>query len=264
MNSENPFNLVNVHGGATFRSVTLALPVNQVRQCLPSGLELGEQRVTPKGTHPVIVSFNEFFRVEWSFPNPLQSLTYHEVTFSVPYAWLTPAAESGFSPRTQGPFIFFPRLLLDNWLAVLGGMFFWGLAKRIASFTVRHDTCSVSDGSTPLISLSWKAVGAQKPVGSYPHFAAVRDMLDQPSVSLVPASIGKWFVVSDFERQWDVATLRPLETSVQVDTEFVPGFTSGCYPQRGTSSGIQEEVLGSYELRAPWRMGLPFPPMLRG
>lgn len=264
MRAENPFNIVNVHGSSTYRSVTLALPANQVRQCLPAGLELGEQHVTPEGTHPVVLSFNEFSRTQWSVPNPLPSLNYHEFTFGVPYSCLTSGVQTGLVPRTLGPYYFLPRLLLDNYMAVLGGVFFWGLAKQLATFTVRQHAWAISHGDTPLISLSWKEAGEQKPVDAYPHFAAVRGMLDQPLVSLVPASIGPWFVIADYDRGWDTAALRPIEMSVQVGTEFVPGFTTGRYPQKGESPGIQETVLGSYELRAPWRLGLPFPPMLRG
>jgi hypothetical protein len=86
-------------------------------------------------------------------------------------------------------------------------------------------------------------------------------MLSQPIISMVPASLGPFFILSDFDKNWDVAAVQPIQTGLEVDVEYVPGYGGGRYPVSGWSPGIDESVLGSYELRAPWRLSIPYPPV---
>ena len=268
-----PFNLVNLHGQGTFRSVTLALPTAQVLRFLPAGLVLGPQDVTPPGTHPVILSFNALYRAEMSVPTLLPSLTYHEFTFGVPFSHLPagPLARALGSLTGQrdaaprGPYYYMPRLFLDSVLATLGGVVFWGYAKKLARFTVGADRFAIQgEDGRPQVSLGFAAVGQPQPVAALPHFAAVQAMLDQPLLSQLPAALGPIFVVADFDKQWDTATLRPLHTSVRAEAEFVPGFGPGSHPASGVAEGIDASVLGSYELNAAWLLGMPHAPVLRG
>ena len=270
--SRKPFNLVNLHGEGCFRSLTLALPSAQVLRFLPAGLVLGPQDVTPPGSHPVILSFNALYRAEMSVPTLLPSLTYHEFTFGVPFSYL-PAGRLGRALGTltgrrsampQGPYYYMPRLFLDSLLATLGGLLFWGYAKKLARFTVGADRFAIqAEDGAPQVSLAFSAQGEPQPVAHFPHFAAVQAMLAQPLVSLLPAALGPIFVVADFDKQWGQATLRPLATQLQVQAEFVPGFGPGSYPAGGVSQGIDVSVLGAYELNAPWLLGMPHAPLLR-
>src|SRR5262249_11656390 len=125
--TRNPFAVVNLNGNSTVRGVTLALPTERVRNFLPAGLELGPQDVTPRGTHPVILLFQEMFRVQMSMPTVLPSLTYHEHIFSVPYCYLS---SGSITPGYPGPYFFMPRLYLDSAEATAGGVLFWGFAKE--------------------------------------------------------------------------------------------------------------------------------------
>ena len=271
--SRKPFNRVNLHGEGCFRGVTLALPTAQVLRMLPAGLVLGPQTVTPPGTHPVILSFNALYRAEMSVPTLLPSLTYHEFTFGVPFSYL-PAGRLGqaldaltgrANAPPRGPYYFMPRLFLDSVLATLGGVMFWGYAKKLARFTVGVDRFAIQgEDGAPQVSLGFAAVGEPQPVAAFPQFAAMQAMLAQPLVSQLPAALGPIFVVADFDKQWDSATLRPLRTAVRAEAEFVPGFGPGSYPGVGVSEGIDAAVLGSYELNASWVLGMPHVPVLRG
>ena len=262
MNPANPFACINLNGYGTQRGVTVALPSDRVRDFLPAGLELGEQHVSPPGTHPVIILFNDMFRAQMSIPTLLPNMTYHEHSLGVPFSYISPG---WLTPGNPGPYYFMPRLHLDNVFATLGGLLFWGFAKRMANFTVTADHYAVaSETGQPITSLSWKATGKHLPIGEYRYFEPVRQMLAQPVVSMVPASLGPFFVLSDFDKQWDVATVRPLETAMDIFVEYVPGFTSGRYPKAGRAPGIDASVIGSYELRSPWRLSLPYPPLMSG
>jgi len=262
MTPPNPFSAINLHGDGTMRGVTLALPSDRVRDLLPAGLELGAQDVTPPGTHPVILFFHDLFRGQMNIPTLLPSLTYHEHSMGVPFAYLS---RESITPGYTGPYYFMPRLYLDNMIATLGGNLFWGFTKQMAAIQVTAGRYTISDsGGQRLTSLSWdtERAGVHRPVGDWPHFGPIRQMLDQPLISMVPATLGPFFILSDFDKNWDVATVRPMQTAVEVDVEFVTGYPTGRYPASGWSPGIDESVLGSYELRSPWRLSLPYPPML--
>jgi hypothetical protein len=164
-----------------------------------------------------------------------------------------------------GPYYFMPRLYLDSFWAILGGVAFWGFAKELASFTVTADRYAITTNTGQRItSLGWKPVrdGELHPCAVYPHFELVRQMLSQPLISMVPAGMGPFFVLSDFDKAWDCATIKPLQTELEVDVAYVLGYAAGRYPASGHYPGIDSSPLGSYELRAPWRLTLPYPPLL--
>ncbi len=265
MESLNPFDAINLNGFGTFRGVTLAPPTELVRALLPSGLALAEQTVTQAGTHPVIMSFNKLSDARMSVPTLLPTLNYREYTIGIPYTFVTHGNATGDG---LGPFYYMPRLLLNSMLAVIGGIGFWGFLKQSATFERRATEQSISSGDgRKLTSLSWVERGEHKPVDAYP-FAPVQAMLDQPLVSQLANGLGP-FVVSEFDRQWTRATVRPIETTLAVQDDFVAGCkeiarctcSEGC--DAGHSLGIDTGALGSYELRAPWRLGMPYVPIAR-
>lgn len=136
----------------------------------------------------------------------------------------------------------------------------------MATALVTGDSYTVSTmGGQRVTSLQWKKTknpGQHKPIAEYANFEPVRQMLSQPIISMVPVAMGPFFILSDFDKQWDVVTVRPMETVLEVDVEYVPGYPAGRYPAAGWSLGIDASVLGSYELRAPWRLSLPYPPLM--
>jgi hypothetical protein len=260
MNPFDPFNFVNLSGTGTMRGVTLALPTDRVREMLPKGLDLGPQNITPPGTHPIMLGFHDMFRLHLSIPSLLPNMTYREHSVGIPFAYVT--NDGPLTPASPGPYFFMPILLLDNIWATMGGVMFWGLPKRLATFSAdaTHYRVLAGDG-TPLTSASWEESGEYRPVSEYTYFEPVRQALMQPLIGMVPLSMGPFFVVADFPKRWDVATLRPLHTITDVYTDYVLNYPSGRYPARGRSPGIDESVMGSFELRTPWMMSAPYPPM---
>lgn len=261
MTSPNPFNFINLNGDGTMRGVTLALPRERVRDFLPAGLELGEQTVTPKGTHPVILFFHDMFRAQMSVPTLLPNMTYHEHSMGIPFSYIS---SGSLTPGNPGPYYFMPKLFLDNFNATIGGLLFWGFAKEMATFNLTADRYTITSLTGQRVtSLAYKGDdhAGHKPIAEYPYFAPIREILSQPIISLVPAALGPFFILSDFDKNWDAATVRPLQTAVEVDVEYVPGYQGGRYPASDWSPGIDQSVIGSYELRAPWRLSLPYPPL---
>lgn len=265
MNPYNPYDYVSLNGDGIMRGVTLALPSDHVRGLLPHGLTLGEQSVTPPGTHPVIVLFNEMLRAHMSIPTGLPSLSYHEHSLGVPYSYLTGSTLLASSFGDAGPFYFQPRLHLDNFLATLGGTLYWGFSKAMASFTVTADSYTViSSRGANVTSLSLAPSGAFRPIAEMPSFDPIRAMHDQPIISMLPIAMGPFFVCSSFDKDWGNGTIRPLQTVTRVDEAYVPGLDIGTFPEAGKAPGIDESVLGSYEMRLPWRLSMAYPPYAAG
>lgn len=273
MNTINPFSGINLAGEGIFRGVTLALPFDVVRPLLPNGLLLGTQRDTPAGTHPVILSYNSLTNARMSIPSLMPPLTYHEFTLGVPHTYI--ARGGDITETSPGPYYYMPRLYLDNWWAVFGGVGFWGFLKTFAEFRVGAAEFSVaSTNGDALTSLTWQTDGdPQRSVeairdtdDAYRFFLPVKRMLDQPLVSQVPPVGGPIFVVSDFQRRWDAATMRPLSTTETIEPAFQPTFRMKAGAALGArqsthSPGIDDSKLGSYELIAPWRLSLPYLPV---
>lgn len=261
MNPFDPFNLLHLSGMGTMRNLTLALPTETVRNLLPNGLALGPQEMTPPGTHPVIMGFHDMFRLKGSIPSLLPSMTYHEHSVGIPYCYVT---QGEIAPHSPGPYFFMPILLLDNLWATLGGMLFWGYAKQLATISVDDGQFKVTrTGGESVLSIAFEGVGDAKPIADYPHFELQRQAISQPLISMVPLSLGPFFVVAGFPKKWDVATVRPLKTVTDVFTDYVVGLSSGRYPATGRSKGIDVSVMGAYELCAPFQVGSPYPPMPR-
>jgi len=264
MNTLNPFSAINLSGDGVFRGVTLAVPKARVEALLPPGLALGPHDVTPAGTHPVIFSFNDLTRAQMSVPSLLPVLNYNEYTMGIPYTFI---ARGGLNRNSPGPYYYMPKLFLNSTLAIMGGIAFWGFRKDPAFVHVEDDRFVIrTQSEQTLTSLAWKPSGAFKPINEVPNFEPVRRMLDQPLISQVPPLGGPIYVVSDFDKRWDVATIRSLETTLTIDEDFVPDCRSfaTCTVGRGTTApGIDKSPLGSYELVAPWRLSFPYLPIMR-
>jgi hypothetical protein len=242
-------------GEGITRVVALAVPSSDARRLLPTGLELAPQDVTPPGTHPAIFQFHDFSRCRLSIPTLLPDLAYHEQTFAIPYTCLT----SG-----SGPFAFMPQLYLDHSFVTVAGFAFWGFWKTMARISLGAGNYTVAglDGRL-LASLSWNT-GEERGLASadtFPHLTPVRRMLSQPIVTMLPASAGPFFALTDFTRNWSAAMVRPLGTKLQVEPDYARGFYGGRYPGAGWSPGIDESTLGSFELRSPWWLSFPYPPL---
>jgi hypothetical protein len=264
MNPFDPGMVFNVSGGCTMRCVTVALETERVRNLLPNGLELGVQSMTPLGTHPIVFMFQEMFRVHWSTPNLMPSMSYHEHLIGIPYCY---AVNSPLWGGNAGPYFFMPTLRLDNALATTIGLL-GGLPKRLARINAPTGCFAVLDEDCrPLVTASWEDedTGDIRPLREFErefrHFEPVRQALDQPLIVMVPLSIGPWFCLYDFRRWWEEATIRPIRVVTDVHTDYVVGFSPGRYPKDGEAFRIDEDPLGSFELQTQWFMGAPYPPI---
>ena len=255
--SRRPFDWLNLVGDFACRAFTLALPSEQVLQYLPKGARLGEQSLTPAGTHPVTFFFYDFYRMEMTIPTPLPNMTYREHVLGVPYVFVTKGGKGG---EDVGPLYHMPRLLLDDFWAVTGGLFFWGYPKRLARTTVTEGRFEVSDlrGQAQL-ALSSRPTGEWRPVAQMPNFGPVQEVLCQPMFTELPAGAGPVAMVHRYDKKWSTATVRPLRASLELVQAYYPGLPVGRHPVEGEVPGLDEDPLGAWELRARLRQSVPYP-----
>ena len=250
MKAPYPFGLI---GDGITRCMVMALPESKVRALLPAGLRLGEQGVTPKGTHPVILQFHRFEHCQFSVPTLLAPMRFREQTFGIPFTWIS--AECG-------PCYFMPRMNLDNLWCLMVGRNIWGFDKQMSVVAETENRYTVATlAGRRLVSLGWRSNGneARPAVDGYAEFEPVREMLSQTLVSLSPAAVGPFPTLTDFDRRWNLATVRPLRGELEVDSSYLAGFERGSYSSADQPEGVAPSAIGCYELSAQWWLSYPYP-----
>ena len=223
---------------------------------------LGDQNVTPPGTHPVVFLFHDFSECQFSFPTSLRSMKFREQTVGIPFTYMRNGASLA---REAGPYYFMPKLYLDDLWVYLNGVFWWGFNKEMATVAVTGNRYTVASlTGEPLALLEWSAYGGggpREPAG-YPGFEPMRRMLSQPLISVFPAASGPLFSLTDFDRRWNLTTVQPLDSVLNVASSYLPGFKCGSFTLPGGPREIGSSLPESFELSGPWWLSLPYNPSL--
>src|SRR6185436_11572265 len=100
---------------------------------------------------------------------------YHEHTVGIPFSYLS---SGSITPGYPGPYYFMPKLYLDNFLAVTGGVLFWGMNKHLGAFQVTADNYTIRELSGERVtSLAWTTTPEDyRPIAAYPHFEPIRQI----------------------------------------------------------------------------------------
>jgi hypothetical protein len=231
---------------------TLLLDPKDVRRMLPAGLDLGP----PAQECPVFFGFGRHHGVtlthlEWL---PIFPMAYEETFIGVP------GLSGARVGAGDGPYHYVSRLFLNRFLPTLGGNLIWGFTKRMASIRVprRDDTFPYAVRSLlrrrPYYRLEASPIGDFLPSSSFPNFKYARRRIDQPLIEKLFFQLGP-FASSLFTWNWKEAKIRPLKTSVRVQTAFLPGLRPGVHD----SLGIDEDRHGSFEACVSWSLSLPDP-----
>lgn len=227
--------------------ITVALPKAQAGALLPAGLELGDQSATPPALHPVGLAFGRNKRVRLSNMPRLFDLDYLESSISVPWVrrW------------GQTPLTYTPRLFLDNLPSVLGGLLVWGFNKELARLRWGPDTFQVETflGGQRLIDVQFETKGELRDPAAFPNFAPfLGPAMAQTKVEKTMLGRGP-FVYSTLD--WGGGRglqIRPVEATVEVRRQFLPGLLPGVY----RAQGIDQTPLGAFEFSTEqWQLSFP-------
>ncbi|MEM9455783.1 MAG: NAD(P)-binding protein [Myxococcota bacterium] len=239
------------------RVVTLALPRQDVEQLLPAGLQLAPQPLTMPDRHPVFLLFSDECFDAW-----FDELDYNELLLGVPWVELV---EQHLPNR--GPFIYMPRLYLDQMLPRVLGNVLYGFEKLAAAIAVDDESFTVreEDSGTLLAEGRFKPTGDAVAPGALSNFDAIQQMLEQPTISqalrIVDANAfyrraGGPFLCCINRYRFDDPSARvtPLRATVRVTGDFSPpAFPTGTFDV----GCLATEELGAFHIRVPHEISLP-------
>ncbi len=157
----------------------LMLPKAEVQRLLPVGLELAPNPLSPVGKHPVLVQLSH-----WRFE--FGNMDYDEAMLAVPYVQLSSCDE----PR-RGPFLYMPRLYLNEELPRLMGVHLYGYEKLEAAIDRRFPAgsepgsyrVSAEGSGAPLLDAAFTPSGPSGSPSSFASFAQLRQLLEMPTLS---------------------------------------------------------------------------------
>jgi len=247
--------IIHMEGGYVSSFFVASWPTSVVQSLLPAGVELAPQTVAPPGEHPVFFGFGKqenatltYFRWLPFFP-----LNYLELLVGIP---AVRRKSFGICPYDE-PYMYIARLYLNRFIPVLGGVLFWGFPKMLARMqrTPTHYAVETLKGGTPLISLDSTPTGPFIPALNNQSFAFLGGLLGQ---RLLQKSLEGHGPLLSATMTWRLANaeLRPLDAKMTISESFLPGLPTGSF----TSTGIDVNPLGAFELRTRWRLSLPYPP----
>ncbi len=240
------------------RIVILGLPRADVQRLLPLGLELAPQPLTFPDEHPVFVMFSHDHFEAW-----FGDMDYNEMMLAVPYV-----QRSAQHVANRGPFIYMPRLYLDEETPTRLGNLLYGFEKQMARIDNGDAQYIVRthDGSRLIASARFTEAGAPQPPSVIPSFQAVRKVFEMPTISQAlrivdEDAFDERDVVSPmlcstvtYDFGDESATVQPLTASV----EFTDALTPPGLPCRPIDvPSIETRVLGAFRLRANQVVSLP-------
>ncbi len=240
------------------RVVVLGLPRADVEELLPLGLELAPQTLTFPDKHPVFVMFSHDHFEAW-----FGDMDYNELMVAVPYVQRT-----ALHVANRGPFIYMPRLYLDEELPTRLGNLLYGFEKQRGMIVNGSDSYTVhsQDDGQLIASATFAEAGSPRSPSSVPLFRSVRKVFDMPTISQALRIVDDdAFEERDFVSPFlsctvsydfsdETATVQPLTATVE--------FTGALTPQglpRGPIAvpSIQTDVLGAFRLKCNQVVSLP-------
>ncbi len=245
------------------RVTVLVLPSEQVRQLLPAGLELAPQPVVPWGWHPVFVLCSHDVFKPW-----FATMDYQEIMIGVPWVQMT----HPLAPY-PGPFIYMPRLYLNDLLPCEMGVHLYGFEKQMATIAVAEmpglaTVIATPEGaSAPVLSGTFTEIAGQapQPASAFPNATIVRQLFEQPTISQalhivdpqsfdskLPGPFLGSTVVLQFDGQG--ATIQPITASLTIDAGLTP---AGIPPGTYSSAGLDSTPLGAFRLQCVQVVSLP-------
>lgn len=240
------------------RVVVLGLPREDVEKLLPLGLELAPQTLTFPDKHPVFVMFSHDHFEAW-----FGDMDYNELMVAVPYVQRT-----ALHVANRGPFIYMPRLYLDDQLPQRLGNLLYGFEKQLGKIDNDTDSYTVRshDDNQLIASATFSEAGTPQPPSSVPLFQSVRKLFDMPMISQALRIVDDdAFEERDFVSPFlsctlcydfsdATATVQPLTATVEFTSTLTPpGLPSGPI----AVPSIENEVLGAFRLKCNQVVSLP-------
>ena len=239
------------------RVVVLGLPRRDVERLLPSGLQLAPQPLTMPDRHPVFMLFSQENFDAW-----FGEMDYRELLLGVPWV-----EQADAHVPNRGPFIYMPRLYLDEALPRVLGNRIYGFEKLSATIDVEDDAYTVRDehGGELLVSGRFEVAGEPVAPETLDAWGELQEMFEQPTISQAMRIVddnafyrrtGGPFLSCNNRYRFDHEELRltPLRATVRITGDFSPAsLPSGSFEV----PSIAEHVLGAFHMQVPQEISLP-------
>ena len=229
--------------------VTVAIlerPAAEVTACLPRGLSLARQTMTPTGTHPMMLMFGEHSHVRQWFRPPSSGGSYGEWIVATPFIDWTDAH------GRVSPWAHMSRLFLNSpWFVVLGWLYAY--PKMLARVSAPAGAYSVSTllRARPRVEMRWERAGPVVPWGDFPGSPRLAPVFEQPFIerfSPLPwLGSRMWF---DLER----ASIQPARAHVKLQ----PGCAPGLPAMTVDAGSIIDGLPGAFRLSCDWMLSRPY------
>lgn len=253
--SSDPFEGV---GTIDSRVVVLGLPRADVEKLLPLGLELAPQPLTFPDRHPVVVMFSHDHFEAW-----FGDMDYNEMMVAVPYVQRTTVHVAN-----RGPFVYMPRLYLDDETPKVLGNLLYGFEKQMAKIANGESEYTVTspDGKQTIATANFATDGAAVPPSQVPLFNTVRKVFDMPTISQALRIVDDdAFDERDFVSPFlcstitydfsdETCTVQPLTATVELTEALTP---PGIPTTPMQVPSINTQVLGAFRLKANQVVSLP-------
>jgi hypothetical protein len=223
---------------------TLSYPLTNILRLLPDELEPGPQTLTAPGIHPVLMLFGHHRNVHLG-GLPLFELTYFETVLSIPFVQWKDNRRA-----YRGPLAYLRRMYLSELIPVLMG-YPYAFPKELARIQGLPDyRVRTLVGDQPLLRGDFHPYGPSQDAMTFPNFADVVSMFQQPFV----CNIGFGYVCSNMTFDVTKAAVRAADAHIVVEQAFVDGLITG----PTSLPGLDTSPLGAFMFEAPWQITPPF------
>ncbi|HUF60976.1 MAG TPA: hypothetical protein VMN36_02780 [Verrucomicrobiales bacterium] len=248
-----------------FSTVVTIFPLDrrEVQNILPAGLELGDPGgIVSQGQHPVLLFVGIQRCVRWhavpAYYCPVLGMRYREAVVAVPYVRKrsAPGVAHHFSAV---------KLYLDKTLPIYLG-WIGALPKQRGVFTKRRENYRVR---TPAGALLLELLTTETEIPDTPwedqpdevkeRFQKVMPLLAQPHIGQYFSQVRNVpllaeYACCEFQFELDSVRLRPVAVQGSCSAHFCRAL-----PRCFTRPGIDSEALGSFWMKANWRIKPPIP-----
>lgn len=160
-----------------------AVDAKELEKCLPEGMTLHPQSITPEGTHPVSILANQQMGVRPTImPKLFGFRDYCEAIIAINYVQVE---------GHEGAYAYLPNLYLNSKLPQLAGVWFYGYNKRMGQLQMGNNRYSVKSATgSPVWSGKYAQRDMARPMTDYATLGAVDRLANQ--IVVTRNKLGKW------------------------------------------------------------------------
>ena len=230
-----------------------AVDSKELEKCLPKGMTLAPQTITPEGTHPVGILANQQLNVRMSIlPSLFAYANYNEAIVGISYVQVE---------GQEGVFTYLPNLYLNSKRAQLGGVWYYGYNKRMGKMFMADNRYSVSTPTgTPIWSGKYAQRDFARPLTEYDSMGMIHRLTEQ--VIVAKNQFGFW-QYSNLDFGLTSAYVAGIHAEIDVHDAGLANLPAGkmiAQPLSTTTDRMttKNPLPGAFRIWTSWTLSNPF------